>query len=780
MKRPLCMACCFASFCIVMAVWLFPPGILDFSAYNGEKVFITGSIVKKELRTVNQKETIVIYLKSVQNTDVYSQTIPNQGEQSNFIQLHKLKGIICYLNEKADCKIGEKVTVCGTFQAFSRPGNPGEFDAALFYAVSGYQGRVNQAEVLHKKQNHCGIRETLYQIRRSLEQRIDNIYCERDAGLMKAILLGSQSEVDKELKELYQKNGIVHILAISGLHISVLGMGLYSLLRRLTVPVTMASAVSFLFLLLYSVMTGNSLSVIRAVGMFGIKGLSRIWGRTYDLLTAAALLALILLLEQPLYAYHSGYWLSFGSVAGIGVIFPVLQKQIKIDKRLKKVTQMLLASLSVTMMTVPVTLWFYYEIPTYSILLNLFVIPLMTVVMVLGVGNLCYLSMINLVFGIQNGRLPYGQQPLLIPAGGIGQIHHLIFEFFERICLWGFELPANRILTGRPALWQILLYYICLAGAVFLLDRMESRREQKNGLKNKIRIYFIAAGLLLGGIGILLRHPRPALSVTVLDIGQGNAGVILYQDKAIIIDAGSSSRKNTGTDVVIPFLKYYGVSEVEAVFITHPDEDHYNAVLELAEHAPMEGISIGKLILPRIASQAIREGKGMEKIRQTADKGNIPITYMYKGMRLETGKLTVTCVHPGQRDYGMDSNSYSQVLVIKYHLFSMAFMGDAYGEAEEDAVKGMKEMLTGPVSVLNVGHHGSGNASQDAALSYLQPRISVISCGKNNFYGHPHKETLTRLEHVGSETFITYLTGAVTIKTDGENLRIEKFRETFP
>ena len=209
MKRPLCMACCLGSFCIIMAVWLFPPRLPDFSAYNGEQVFITGTVAKKELRTVNQKETFVIYLKSVQVTEFYSQSIPAQGGKSNKTQLHKLKGIICYLNDKSECKLGEKVTVSGTFQAFSRSGNPGEFDAALFYAVSGYQGRATQGEIRHKEQKRIGIRESLYQVRRRLEQGIDHIYCERDAGLMKAILLGSQAEVDTNLKELYLS--LIHI-----------------------------------------------------------------------------------------------------------------------------------------------------------------------------------------------------------------------------------------------------------------------------------------------------------------------------------------------------------------------------------------------------------------------------------------------------------------------------------------------------------------------------------------------------------------------------------------
>ncbi len=782
MKRPLCTICCVLILCITVFMWLFPPRIPVFEEYDGEEMLITGSVEKKELHTVNNKETLVIYLKSVQAADVYSQTFPVPGTISNGKEVQKIKGIICYLNrDSKNCRIGANVTVKGRFQAFLRPGNPGEFDAALYYAGLGYQGRMVQAEILSEGRGYNRLRESLYQIRWRLGKYIDGIYEQKDAGLLKAVLLGEKAEVDSEWKELYQKSGIVHILAISGLHISVLGMGMYGLLRKLTVPVTVSAVCSFLFLVFYGIMVGNGISVLRAVGMFGIKSLGRIWGRTYDLITSLTLLGCLLLLEQPLYVYYSGFWLSFGSVAGIAILFPILQELIKIDKKYKKMTHAFLAGLSVTVMTAPIMLWFYYEIPVYSVFLNLLVLPIMTIVMVLGVGNLAYLSMIYTLLGcgaFEGGITEWAVEKyslLFLPAKYISKVHHLIFNLFEWLCNMTERLPGNLFLRGRPALFQIVLFYIGLTAALLLCCRKKSYEKCRRKVQCAVggMIFFCA-------VCVLLYQENSGFSVTALDVGQGNAGVILYQDTAVIIDAGSSSRKNVGKDILLPFLKFHGIRVVEAAFVTHPDEDHYNGVLELMESAKREGIRIKMLVLPDIANPVVRDGPAMQKLVQTAETQNIPVVSMEKGMQFQKKDMTITCMHPDDRDYGEDTNSYSQVLLIKYHLFCMAFMGDVQGEAEASALQEMQTMQTGTVTFLQAGHHGSKNASGQELLSYLQPEYTIISCGKNNRYGHPHKTVLERLEEVDSKIWITYLTGAVTIRTNGKTMKIERFRESFP
>lgn len=796
MKRPLGVVCCVWIFLVAVSMWLFPPNIVENCNYNGEKISIIGTIARKETRIVNKKETLIVYLKSAQVADVYVKTNPDSGNNSKQTQFHKTKGILCYILLDENCnqqyakqnyKMGAKVMVQGTYFSYESASNPGQFDAALFYAMDGYQGSLQQAKIMKSSASYNYILEQLFQVKCHLLKKLDAIYEKEDAELLKAILLGEKSGLEMDVKKMYQKNGIIHILCISGLHISVLGMGLYQLLRRWNVPITIAIVLSFLFLMFYGLMVGNSISIVRAIGMFFIKCLGKIWKRTYDLSTALALMGALLLIEQPLYVFHSGYWLSFGSVAGIVVIYPVLQKSIayyfRENDRIKKLTQPIMASLSVTIMTTPILLWFFYEIPVYSIFLNVLVIPLMTVVMVIGVGNLGYIWALDIFKKILQSELGLKECEFILLdyleeiAELLALIHHVIFLIFESLCNMVDKLPGNRICTGKPEILQVFVYYTGLFIALYVLYRCSSKEKEHSFYKYR----FIVAGviLVLSITNIMIPY-RNSFMVTCLDVGQGDAGVILYENTAIIIDTGSSSRKNVGENILIPFLKYHGISKIEAVFVTHPDADHYNGILSLIEKSKDENLKIGCVILPQIITTNVKNSDGMKKLEQVSKENNIPVQYFQKGNLLKKKDLKILCVHPDKKDYGEDNNSYSLVLMIKYHMFSMAFMGDAQEEAEREALTCMKDYGTGQTVVLKAGHHGAKYASGDQLLGYLKPQYTVVSCGQHNRYGHPHKDVVKRLEKYNSKVFITYVTGAVNIITDGKHMEIQKFKETFP
>lgn len=766
MKRPLCTVCCVLILCIAVAVRLFPPRIPDGSEYDGEKIILAGRIVKKEQRSAGKRQFTVLYLKSVKNMDFSYQKLSVREADSHKTKNKKLhtEGVICYLGEdRPEYRIGAKIRVKGVFMPFRRARNPGEFDEALYYRIQGYSGKVYEAEGLSVSKKYFPVSDSLQALRCRLENGIDRAYDEKDAGLLKAILLGNKSGVDTELKNLYRQSGIIHILAISGLHISILGLGLYRLLRRLTVPVTVSAGAAFLFLLFYGIMVGNGISVLRAVGMFGIRSLGKAWGRTYDLPTSLSVLGLILLLENPLYLYHSGFWLSFGSVAGIAVIYPVFLKLLPgtrtrplpgnpvggfFRKECLKLTQALMASLSVTLMTLPVILWFYYETPVYSLLLNIFVIPSMTVVMILGVINL----LLTVFF---------------IPSFRISRVHHLIFEFFEALCLLNRNLPGHILTAGKPGAVQVIIFYLFLAAALWIL-------KNRNGKK----AVFLGTFLLTAAVPTLIFRWNPGLTVHMLDTGQGDTGVILYHGKAWIIDAGSSTRKQSGQRILIPFLKYHGIRDVQAAFVTHPDSDHYNGILELMSEAEEENIRVHVLILPEIPNSAVASCPAMKKLEKSAAECRIPVLYFQKGMTLDSGGMRLVCLHPDSADYGENNNLYSQVLLLEYGAFSMAFMGDAEGDAERAAVRifsGLKRGISPGVTVLKVAHHGSSGATGLEALEILNPEAALISCGENNRYGHPHAETLERIDRCGARIFMTPESGAITVRTDGKRVSVTEF-----
>lgn len=323
------------------------------------------------------------------------------------------------------------------------------------------------------------MREKLFAFRRRLHDRLAKVFPEKEASVMQTLLLGEKEELDAEVKALYQRNGIAHILSISGLHITLLGMGCYRLLKRLGAPVRVAAAGGAMTLLLYGMMVGMSVSASRAIGMYLLQMLGIFVGRTYDMLTGVGLLAALLVLQQPERLGDVSFLMSFGAVLGICLLTPVFAGDGREDNAgvetasgvvagLLTVTDILgdsayernkyregwrkvvyerlwrmvsalksgfAASAGVILFTLPIQLWFFYEIPVYSVLLNLLVLPFMSVVMAGGILS-------------------------LIPGLGIaGTVDCLILWWYEWICERFGELPGAVWCVGRPAKWQMIVYY---------------------------------------------------------------------------------------------------------------------------------------------------------------------------------------------------------------------------------------------------------------------------------------------------------------------------------
>ena len=214
---------------------------------------------------------------------------------------------------------------------------------------------------------------------------------------------------------------------------------------------------------------------------------------------------------------------------------------------------------------------------------------------------------------------------------------------------------------------------------------------------------------------------------------------------------------------------------MDAVFVTHPDTDHCNGVQEILEQDTGSGITVKCLALPDIAGET--KSDGFRKLEGLAEERGIPVVYLSRGQEMGEGELTFTCLHPSKGYRTKDTNEYSLVLKLTYQNFSALFTGDLEGEGEQDFEKYQegKAGNRGQLTVLKAAHHGSAYSTGTELLEVLMPAYTVISCGKHNSYGHPHQELLKRLADCGTKILITYQTGAVTFKTDGEQVWIQTF-----
>ena len=592
----------------------------------------------------------------------------------------------------------------------------------------------------------------------------------RDAPVFEAMLLGEKSELDQELKLRYQMAGMVHILAISGLHISILGMGLFSLLKRIGLGNAGAGLVSLCVMLQYGMLTGGSVSAMRAVCMFVLNVGARVLGRTYDLMTALSLSAIFLLLDSPAYLYSSSFLLSFGAVVGLGAVSPHL---IRITGAKGKAGKALISSLSVQAATLPVMLVFFGEVSVIGILLNLFVLPTVGGVLISG---LCC-SVLGL-FSVNAGRVA------AVPG-------RILLWLYEKVCMFAGKLPFCTWIGGLPEIWQSISYYLLLASGIILAYVMASgiQKKEENQLavgkkvsenSDKIRGVFrkaakraYPAGIFLlaaaAGIFVLSRKPGKELRITCLDIGQGDGIVLEIPDGGVfLMDCGSSNKKNTAQYQLLPYLKSRGISHINGIMISHTDKDHISGIMELLEFMEqgLTSVRSDALILPDWEEPP----EVYNTLIHLAQSAGMKVLQVESGNSFRMGEAGFHVLAPAKDALGEDVNEEGMVVELNYRSFRGLFTGDAGEPTEKTILSRLKD-----VDFLKVGHHGSRYSSCQEFLDQVKAEIAVISCSDSNTYGHPSPETTLRLKKSGAKTEFTMKNGAITVCTDGKKLRVERF-----
>lgn len=653
---------------------------------------------------------------------------------------------------------GMTVEVRGKLELVEEPRNPGEFDFRTYYRSKGIACRMFGEQVRVIGENYVPYDTFLVKFRNRCAAILDRICLPEDSPIFKAVLLGETSGMEPEVRTMYQRHGISHLLAVSGQHLSIIGGGIYLLMRKLGFKYGKAGLLSAGLVISYGIMTGSSGSAIRAVIMILCLWLAAGEGRSYDTLSGLGLAAVLLLWKSPYLLFQSGFQLSFGAVLAIGGLGSWLKTEFSIEKGWQNT---ILMSLCVQIVITPVVLYHYYQHPLYGILLNLLVIPLISVLMYSG------------ILGIGLGSV--------WTQGGIAAVGagHYVLRLYEWLCRQVERLPGYCLVMGRPSWGQIVVYGGLMAGTLYVLGKWSSIRQRelennrddtKRGKRQWIRLLMAAC---FYGLCFTLLFPLPfrGMEIVMMDVGQGDGILMRTSRTAVLVDGGSSSEKKMGSKTAEPFLKSKGIDVIDYALVSHGDSDHISGLLYLLRES--KDIRIRYLVLPEPGQgQAI-----YEELEQAARDAGSQVIYMGQGDCIQVEDISLTCVYAGGTTIKEDDrNTHSLVVCADYRNLHMLFTGDMGTAQEHELAEWAKErgslqqIHLAHVQVLKTAHHGSDTSSSEEFLECVNPALAVVSYGRGNSYGHPSPDVIARMKNRRIPVMETGIGGAIILRTDGTQL----------
>lgn len=766
--------------CIVLAIIVIRKIIIKACEDMGAFVvifftLITGfMLMSNEITTRNhiydlKENTVIVQGKiyKIENTAFGTNIYLKGVEVENGEKSVSVKRIFVNTEKIPNVKIGNIIKVRGKLRQFEEAANKGNFDSRKYYLSLGFYGKIEAGTIEVINSDYSGIRQGLYELRMEIIERLEKLCSDNNGifsiinnknGIIGAIILGDKTDLDSDIKELYSVSGIAHILAISGLHISFIGMAIYRLLRR-RFRFLFSAAVSIPVVLSFGIMSGFGISTIRAIIMFILKIIGEVLGRKYDAITAISLAGLVLLVQNPFVVCNSGFQMSFGAIIAIVLILPIVEEILNTDNKIIKVIS---ANFTISLVMNPILAWNYYELPTFSFLLNIVVVPLMSVVIVSSIAGI-FCSCIMFGFG----------KVVIFPGCGI-------LELYTFLCNVINKSSVASIVVGQPKVTIIIVYYAILLVVLFglknirtkytraekerniikketglVLEKKAKKERRIKGQNVKLRLACIVGFLLLNCL--IYYIPNPGFYITFINVGQGD-GILIHGDNGtkVMVDGGSTSEKQVAKNCIVPYLKAEGIGTIDYSIITHTDKDHISGILEILENNNSNRIRIKNLVMPDINMKDDTYNELIEK----AKLKKINVLYIKKGDTLSLGKTKIKCIYPETTTTASDKNDYCTVLSVKNKTSKILLTGDISKEIEEKIKDDIEENYT----VLKVAHHGSNYSSSEKFLKKVNPKYSIISVGKNNSYGHPGNETMERLRKQGGVIYRTDEKGGITIR----------------
>lgn len=631
--------------------------------------------------------------------------------------------ILAYVKDNLD--YGDIIKFSHEIEKPDGPRNDKGFDYARYLRENKVSG-IAKLEDVEKISKEKDFKFYIFEFKKKIISKLDKNYNKETAGFLKAILIGETSSLDENIKENFKISSVSHILAISGMHVSYIVLAIDKLLEKIIKNIKARYGLIILFLAFFTILVGESVSVLRSCIMTSIVFLGKIILRKDNFYSGFKLALLILVLMNPYTIFSGSMWLSFGGSIGIVLYARLIEKKaIKVINRVckkeffRKIFCKIATIFSVTagaqIVVFPIMIYVFNTFSLNFFVSNILISELVGPILILG-----YLSII----------FPF-----------LSVFENILVKIIIGITQVISKFPLNQILIPTPKLYKIIFYYIILGIIAFLYTKRKiwlTRSFRKKG-KMKICLVSILIGILIfGNFSLLFMND---FEIHFLDVGQGDSCLIKLPDKKIIFIDGGSGNKDEydyGEKVLAPYLLDHGITKIDYVIVSHFDLDHCGGLFYIIKNFKVNNIIIGKQYSEYTNLLEFLEVQKERKINLIVlEAGNI--LSLEKNTKLE---VLFPDIHNKISENEINNNSL--VFKIYYNTISILFTGDIEEEAEKVLVNLYKDKLKS--DILKVAHHGSKTSSTEEFIRLVAPKISLIGVGKNNNFGHPSTEVVERLE----------------------------------
>lgn len=710
--------------------------------YREKSVMVSGNIDKIELKRENEVLFLLECNKLVVN-DIFI--------DDHFYLLCKLRGSNEGRNDFYDrMKPGYRIVVTGSYLKGQDKRNPGGFDYNSYLKSKGITGIMNindYADIVIIDEDAYVFKNIIFQTRKYINEQLRLLHTEQTASLLRGLLLADRKEIDKETNIQFINSGVVHVLAVSGLHVGFIALIIIILFGRFNI--FLRSVLTILGLLAFMFLTGAPPSVFRATIMALVIIVAFLTNRTTNIFNSLAIAALIILIVNPYEIYSPGFQLSFSAVMAIGAIYPRLSRVINNLSIKSKIARYVLlflgVSFSAQLGTLPFTIFYFGKLSVIALLTNIVVIPAIGLIIALAVTTL----IINLF-------LPFA-------ASIYAVVNDLMTNLLLTFINYTGELSYSHINIPSYSIYDAIIFYF------FLLMFMQFIFN--NYLKNSfilVLILTVANVYIFSTLDNSPLLPDNKLSVFMIDVGQGDAILVKTpNEKTILIDAGLATYYfDYGESVILPLLDFIGINKLDYGFVSHLDLDHYGGFVSLIQND-----KILEIYKPTLDSTLVMDVRFETFLRERGVKINY---YNSQELDFENCRIYVLSNNETNEVYKLSSNNRSGILKLVYGNSSFLFTGDAESRVENIFLNDYQNFLD--VDVLKIGHHGSRTSTTEKFLSYTSPKYALISSGIKNRFGHPHPSVISRLTNKDIRIFRTDELGAVLLISDGENIVVKEWR----